>query len=84
LDFACAGRDAFLALFALDKIENALLPLGQHPCIIIRTAAKASSNEHLVVPVIATKARNTSYATTSRYVTSVFQAPIVRPSLRSG
>ncbi|HEX5315937.1 MAG TPA: hypothetical protein VFX22_04725, partial [Candidatus Kapabacteria bacterium] len=28
LDFACAGRDALLALLALNKIENAPLPIG--------------------------------------------------------
>jgi hypothetical protein len=78
LDFACAGCDSFLSLLALDKIENAPLSLGQHPYIIIRTATKASSNEHLVVPVIASQAEEYSYATSSRYKLSVFEAPVVR------
>jgi hypothetical protein len=30
LDFACAGGDTFLALLALNKIEYASLPIGQH------------------------------------------------------
>jgi hypothetical protein len=30
LDFARAWRDPFLALFALDEIENSPLPVGQH------------------------------------------------------
>ena len=40
LDFTRAGRDPFLALLALDKIENAPLPLGQHVCIIVRADAE--------------------------------------------
>lgn len=47
LDFTRTWRDPFLALLALDKIENVPLPLGQHACIIGRTAAKASSNEQM-------------------------------------
>jgi hypothetical protein len=46
LDFACAGRDAFFALLALDKIENSPLPLGEPVYRIVRGAADASSNEH--------------------------------------
>jgi hypothetical protein len=48
LDFTRAWRDPFLALLALDEIENSPLPVGQHPSIIVRTAGKASSNEHLI------------------------------------
>ena len=36
LDLASARRHAFLALLALDEIENALLPRGQHADIIGR------------------------------------------------
>jgi hypothetical protein len=36
LDFTRTRGDPFLALLALDKIENAPLPLGQHVCIIVR------------------------------------------------
>jgi hypothetical protein len=30
LDFACAWRNPFLALFALNKIENVFLTVRQH------------------------------------------------------
>src|SRR5438105_10243576 len=46
LDFTRAWREPFLALLALDEIENSLLPVGQHVCIILRSIADASSNEH--------------------------------------
>jgi hypothetical protein len=32
LDFTRAWRDPFLALLALDEIENSSLPVGQHVC----------------------------------------------------
>ena len=35
LDFACAWGHALLALLALNKIQNASLPLGQHVGIIL-------------------------------------------------
>jgi len=47
LDFTRAGRDPFLALLALDKIENSPLAVSQHARIIVRIAAKASSNEQI-------------------------------------
>ena len=47
LDFTCAWRDPFLALLALDEIENSPLPFGQHSHIIAELPAKASSNEQI-------------------------------------
>ena len=51
LDLARARRDAFLALLALDEIENVSLPIGQHVCIIVRTFAKTSSNEQIPLAI---------------------------------
>jgi hypothetical protein len=47
LDFTRTRGDSFLALLALDKIEDASLPFGQHACIIVQTAEQASSNEQI-------------------------------------
>jgi hypothetical protein len=38
LDFACAGRNTFLALFALNKIKYAPLPVGEHAASILQSA----------------------------------------------
>jgi len=47
LNFTRAGSDAFLALFALNKIEYASLAIGQHLRETMqRIGASASSNEH--------------------------------------
>ena len=47
LDFARAGGDTFLALFALDKIKHASLSIGQHFKERMRhIRSDASSNEH--------------------------------------
>jgi hypothetical protein len=38
LDFARARRHTFLALLALNKIQNASLPLCEHPEMIVQPA----------------------------------------------
>jgi hypothetical protein len=38
LDFACARRNTFLALFTLNKIKHAPLPVGEHVGIVLQTA----------------------------------------------
>jgi hypothetical protein len=47
LDFARAGSDSFFSLFALDKIEDALLTICQHDFMIPTNNYPASSNEQM-------------------------------------
>lgn len=57
LDFACAGRDTFLALLALDEMKNASLAIGQHERSIAHSRANASSNEQMSIYLLFWKAR---------------------------
>ena len=59
LDFARARRNTFLALLALNKIQNASLPLRQHAGIIVQLATIASSNEQMLSIGIAIALRAT-------------------------
>jgi len=47
LDFARAWRNPFLALLALDKIENVFLTVRQHGLMIAEISHRASSNEQI-------------------------------------
>src|SRR6266480_7551562 len=47
LNFARARGQSPVALFALDKIEDFFLPLGEHELSIAGLDCRASSNEHL-------------------------------------
>jgi hypothetical protein len=47
LDFARARRNSFLALLALNEIEDVSLALGQHFLLLRKSGACASSNEQM-------------------------------------
>src|SRR3984893_8313862 len=49
LDFARAWRNSFLALLALDKIENVFLTVRQHCLMIAEINHRASSNEQMLL-----------------------------------
>jgi hypothetical protein len=49
LDFACARRNTFLALFTLNKFKNAPLPACEHIGQSFKAQIHASSNEHVTL-----------------------------------